>query len=527
MASTLEPLVPSEQGDPSDAALLSEETVEEPTTSRRRFLLFHAVPAWMISTLMHVVLLLALGLVTLADPVEVVNVLSAVTTSEEGPEIEEFTIEEVEPGAMSEMEELSEPIADVSEPMEMLEPTPVEVPLEEVAVPLEMAELAEQLAPSSSTLQSLASMSASGVGSRSGDMKKKLLRDYGGNASSEAAVTESLKWLSRHQMPNGAWTFHHHLVCNGRCGNPGDAKRATTFGAATAMALLPFLGAGQTHYDGQFQEVVRRGLLFLIQNAKAGQENGLAILDCRIGGDMYSHGLVAIALCEAYAMTEDPALAAPAQRALNYISVAQAGDGGWGYAPTNPGFSDTSVTGWQVMALKSGHMGHLAVLPQTIKGSSLFLDRVASDGGSMYGYRSPLTGKETRPGCTAIGLLCRMYTGWSKTHPAIAKGVDYLAKVGVNKTDIYYDYYAAQVLRHHGGAAWDEFNVELRDWLVESQAQDGGAKGSWFFPNSKSHRGPHEGGRLASTSFATMILEVYYRHMPLYADTAAEEDFPL
>ena len=26
---------------------------------------------------------------------------------------------------------------------------------------------------------------------------------------------------------------------------------------------------------------------------------------------------------------------------------------------------------------------------------------------------------------------------------------------------------------------------------------------------------------------ATMILEVYYRHMPLYADAAAEDDFPL
>ncbi len=74
---------------------------------------------------------------------------------------------------------------------------------------------------------------------------------------------------------------------------------------------------------------------------------------------------------------------------------------------------------------------------------------------------------------------------------------------------------------------WDKFNVELRDWLVSSQSQSGGEKGSWHFPNSQSHRGPKEGGRLASTSFATMILEVYYRHMPLYADAAAEDDFPL
>ena len=69
--------------------------------------------------------------------------------------------------------------------------------------------------------------------------------------------------------------------------------------------------------------------------------------------------------------------------------------------------------------------------------------------------------------------------------------------------------------------------MELRDWLVSTQSQDPGSKGSWHFPNSASHRGPKEGGRLASTSFATMILEVYYRHMPLYADAAAEDEFPL
>ncbi|MEM9643956.1 MAG: hypothetical protein AAF989_03085, partial [Planctomycetota bacterium] len=70
-------------------------------------------------------------------------------------------------------------------------------------------------------------------------------------------------------------------------------------------------------------------------------------------------------------------------------------------------------------------------------------------------------------------------------------------------------------------------NEELREWLVASQAKEGGAKGSWHFPDSESHKGPLEGGRLASTSFATMILEVYYRHMPLYAEAAVEDDFPL
>lgn len=507
-----------------DTIEYDEEYFEEDADLQRNFLLFQAAPAWLVSMLVHVLIIVVLGLVTISEPVQIVNVLSATTTGDDGPEIEEFMIEEIDPGEISEMEEVTEPV-DVAQEMEVIEPTPVE-PVEVAAVAVEMTDLAAEMAPTAATLQTLASMSMPPMGSRTSDMKKKLLRDYGGTASSEAAVTMALKWLARHQMPNGAWTFQHNLVCKGACGNPGEPNRAKAFNAATSLALLPFMGAGQTHIQGEFKEVVFRGLRFLIQNGKPGKKGGLPVLDLSEGaGNMYSHGLAAITLCEAYAMTEDPELAIPAQGALNFITYAQCRDGGWRYRPQQPDGGDTSVTGWQVMALKSGHMGHLNVPPKTVQGSMLFLDKVQSNNGSLYGYAAPST--KIRPSCAAIGLLCRMYTGWDKTHPGIVQGVKELSKVGVLKNDIYYDYYAAQVLRHYGGAEWDKFNVELRDWLVATQSKKSGEKGSWHFPNSASHRGPKEGGRLASTAFATMILEVYYRHMPLYADAAAEEDFPL
>ena len=65
---------------------------------------------------------------------------------------------------------------------------------------------------------------------------------------------------------------------------------------ATAMALLPFLGAGQTHMGGQYKKTVAGGLYFIAKNMKVGPTGG----DCRDGGNMYSHGLCAIALCEAW-----------------------------------------------------------------------------------------------------------------------------------------------------------------------------------------------------------------------------------
>ncbi|TWU43338.1 hypothetical protein Q31b_23770 [Novipirellula aureliae] len=499
---------------------------EEPDQNgpRNRFLYFRLMPAWLVSTFVHVVILLVLALITIPSEVKTVNVLSAIGAGEDTPEMEEFQIEEIDSGDVDEIESLADQMVDTEQEIEMPEPTAMEA-LEVAPVPIPMGDLASEMAPVASSLKTLASGTSSPMGGRSGDTREKLLKKYGGNAASESAVGDALKWLSLHQMANGAWTFQHHLVCRNRCGDPGEAKRAGAINAATALGLLPFLGAGQTHMEGEYKERVRNALLFLAQNGKAGKIQGMPVLDLTEGpGNFYSHGLASIALCEAYAMTKDPALMLPAQASLNFIVYAQASDGGWRYFPKMAG--DTSVTGWQIMALKSGHMGYLQVPPATIQGSIEFLDKVQGSNGATYGYMDRRVTEAHLP-CTPIGLLCRMYTGWDKNHPGIVEGVKRLGNVGVQKNDIYYDYYAAQVLRHHGGAVWDKFNVELRDWLVETQSQKDGEKGSWYFPNSRSHRGPLEGGRLASTSFACMILEVYYRHMPLYAEAAALDDFPL
>ncbi len=495
---------------------------------RRHFLMFQAVPSWLVSMLVHMAVIVTLGLMTIADPVKIVNVLSASSSGEEGPEIEEFTIQEVDPGEVMESDEMTEPMVDMPETMESIEPMAVDVPMDVAMSPVDVSDLAAEMAPSGAAMQSLASMTSQSLSSRSSDMKKKLLREYGGNESSEAAVNKALKWIALHQMPDGGWTYQHSLVCRGACSDPGDAQHAQCFNAATSMALLPFLGAGQTHMVGEYKNVVRRGLLALVRNGKTKNFQGMQMLDfTESGGTLYSHGLATILLCEAYAMSEDPALAVPAQQALNFTYYSQSTDGGWRYTPRSTQVSDTSVTGWCVMAMKSGYMGHLIVPPDAVKGSILFLDRVGSNNGSLYGYTDKITSVGSSPGCTAIGLLCRMYTGWDKSHSGIQEGVKNLATVGVRKNDIYYNYYAAQVLRHYGGPEWDKFNTELRDWLVSIQETKPGFAGSWHFPDSLSHRGPKEGGRLASTSFATMILEVYYRHMPLYANNAAEEDFPL
>jgi hypothetical protein len=217
-------------------------------------------------------------------------------------------------------------------------------------------------------------------------------------------------------------------------------------------------------------------------------------------------------------MTHDKGLMMPAQLSLNHIVYAQDPvGGGWRYAPRTPG--DTSVVGWQLMALKSGHMAYLQVPPGTIVGANKFLDSVMSDY-AYYGYTDPGRGQAT----TAIGILCRMYLGWKKDHPGIEKGVQYLSQTGPSPGNMYYNYYATQVMRHYEGEMWDKWNVKMRDSLITTQEKAGHLKGSWHM---RGDHGAERGGRLYCTSMACMILEVYYRHMPIYGKQAAEDDFPL
>ena len=193
---------------------------------------------------------------------------------------------------------------------------------------------------------------------------------------------------------------------------PGQDGRGRI--AATGLALLPFLGTGQTHKESKhYKATIGNGLNFLVNHMRISRRGGA--LNEEGSGNMYSHGIASIALCEAYAMSHDKNLLVPARAALSFICYAQDPvGGGWRYMPREKG--DTSVLGWQLMALKSGFIADLAVSRQTYHKASLFLDSVQSDSGAVYGYNEPGSKEAT----TAIGLLCRMYLGWKRDNPAFS-----------------------------------------------------------------------------------------------------------
>jgi hypothetical protein len=359
---------------------------------------------------------------------------------------------------------------------------------------------------------------------------------FGGTEGTERAVEAGLDFLARHQFPDGHWSidrFPDQQAPEYRQAAPGQMHSDT---AATGLALLAFLGAGYTHQDDKYRTVVRQGLDWLVENQQPGGQLFTDATDQTRYARSYAHGIAAIALCEAYGMTRDPQLRRPAEQAVQYVYDAQHPQlGGWRYTPADDAQpwrkeSDTSVSGWQLMALKSAQMAGLPVRQDVLDKVSGWLDSAQSNGGTRYAY-NPLAadtaeqrqGRVPNQAMTAEGLLMRMYLGWQRDNPAMVEGAEFLKsnlpEVGTSSVplrDAYCWYYATQVMFHMQGDFWEAWNGRLHPLLESSQVQSGPLAGSWNPDRPVPDRWAHAGGRHYVTALNILMLEVYYRHLPLF-----------
>ena len=513
--------------DRAQVAVATNEVIEEEVGGLpKRKGIWTAVPAWTVSMTVHISILLILASISF-EPIQgaISAYISGGAVTEDSEGSEEFDVEAAADDveiAKAESEEVPESMPQVEVAGE-ISTTEMKLDMAMTATmpTTSMQSLTQQLTPSSMLTAQGASLKKT-LSGRSTKMKREMLERFGGTKDSEKAVSMALKWLAAHQLRDGSWSFDHAVACDGKCKNAGAMREARN--AATGLALLPFLGAGQTHMEGEYKETVYRGLSFLLDTMKVEKGEFPTGSWHEGGSNMYGHGIASIAVCEAYAMTGDETLASPAQLCLNFISYAQNPEkGGWQYTPRVGG--DTSVVGWQLMALKSGAMGGLVVQIPTLKKAEYFLDSVQINSGAFYGYTEPDGNIDGHLATSACGLLCRMYMGWQKQHPALVEGVNYLNKKGPDLTNMYYNYYATQVMKQQGGDVWESWNPRMRDQLVKAQDSTGHAAGSWYFPDNSVGDPANQGGRLYLTCMSTMILEVYYRHMPIYGEQTEEDAF--
>ena len=371
--------------------------------------------------------------------------------------------------------------------------------------------------------------------------RRDLVTKLGGSANTEDAVKRALDWFTRNQRADGSW----------------DGPRGHD-SAATGMAMLSYMGYGAKHtwskeIEAEFAQTLElmsrttRDERFIKRNVNPSPdvEPYSPMKDAELthyqkplakavkwmlkrerdgdlrgpGGNLYDHGIAAIALAEAYSLTKDPLLRKPLERVVAFTVRAQnPNSGGWRYTPflENPrDRGDLSVTGWQLMALKSAERGGIPVPASAFAGVSKFLNSVGRGRlGGDYRYMPGLEGFAQNPTMVAEGMFCQQLLGMKPDAARMAESAGIVRSNLPRRSQInyYYWYYGSLAMYQQQGADWAEWNRTAQPLLLRYQVRNRGRHdgswdpiGQWGAP----------AGRCVTTGFATLSLEVYYRYLPL------------
>lgn len=340
---------------------------------------------------------------------------------------------------------------------------------------------------------------ARAFGARSKEVRLILAKMNGGGDDTENAVELALGYFARIQKEDGSWSASSPLGSTGLC-------------------LNSFLGAGYHHQDGDYKEVVRKGLDYLLSRQN---ENGSLK-----GETLYSAGIAGVVFAEAYGLTGDEKCKTAAEKMVAYLVKSQGPKGAWYYTAWTPDKGetydyDTSVTGWVMMAFKSAKMAGLKVPQETIDKYMAYSRLVTMKNGlAFYGIRKNVAQEKSHNyTMTASTLMCRLYMGESKGGAHIAQGITHITTTlqdrykavwnpAKEKMDNYMWYHAAQVGFLVGGNVWKFWNVKLRALLIKNQIKEGDKKGAW--ENEYFRWGTRS--EVYGTALNVMILETYYRY---------------
>ncbi|MGD9873086.1 MAG: prenyltransferase/squalene oxidase repeat-containing protein [Kiritimatiellia bacterium] len=331
-------------------------------------------------------------------------------------------------------------------------------------------------------------------------------------AYTEPAVIKALEWLKNHQLENGSWN------ATGGAGG-GDKPQAMT-----GLALLAFLAHGETTASEKYGRTVERAIKYLVSSQQA---DGMF---CRPRADNseYIHGIATYAISEAYGLTRIPALKDSMERAVDVIIKGQQPIGSWNYFYEKNARYDTSVTGWQLQALKAAYIagasnpGLKACTDKAVE----YLKKANMSETGQFAYRSD----EKQPGRwiggsktgapTGAAVLCMQLLGYGETTEA-KKGLVWLreanctwSKDGTGYYPLYEWYYITQAKFHEGGQQWNSWNNDFARVFVGEQKPDG----SWVSPGENEE--PY--GPVYGTVFCALTLQVYYRFLPTYQTIEVE-----
>jgi len=312
------------------------------------------------------------------------------------------------------------------------------------------------------------------------------------------ATDRALKYLKRTQNPDGSWPA-------------GLYKRSA---GVASLAVLAFMAKGYTPRDGEYADVIRKGIDYVL--SRADEKTGLiATKGFHPEGSMYSHGISTLMLSQAAGMARgdrETKIREVVRRAVLLILRAQklrrfnpVEQGGWRHRPESRD-SDISFTGWQLLSLRAAKNAGADVPLEAIDEAVGYIKRIASPGGG-FGYT--VKGPTTR-GRAGIGMLCLEICAKHHT-PEALRAADFLLEHPSKWPDEYFYYgvyYSAHGMYLVGGDYWKKYRPHLETLLLGLQNYDG----SWPAPKNAER---YAGG-VYFTAMSVLALSVEYHYLPIY-----------
>ena len=455
---------------------------------------WHQVPSWLISTVFHLACILMLAMYTVADVPQIHLGAGATLIGGEGDGQGLDDGDSLQPSEGNATAASSKSLEDVLAPTTAAPPgsptvdpstslfpaaPTIDNPLGALSVPVGGGGGA---GGEGQLLAGLGdSIGNSLQGRLSAATRARLVGSGGGTPGSEDAVGRALRWLSEHQNTDGSWTFDHQSAphCGGRCDHPGNRNQAQV--AATGLALLPFLGAGETHLQGKYKRNVDMGLHFLGRAMHQFGGNGSM---WQAGGRMYGHGLASIALVRSlwHDARQHAAIGRakidrlhrrlsrsrrrrlariPGSPAGRYFGRRLAVDGA---EKRQHGLSQSAAK----IRFAKPAIFSTACRPRTDR--CMATPRRAGTG--HFGHRPVMP--------DVHGLEARSAGAGARDSGSSARPARRSTIPGPPRNNMYYNYYGTQVLHHYGGYEWTKWNAAMRDYL-SPRRRKGHETGSWYF----------------------------------------------
>jgi hypothetical protein len=338
----------------------------------------------------------------------------------------------------------------------------------------------------------------------------------------DAAIDRALIWLAAQQQPDGSFPTLER-------GNPG----------VTSLCVLAFMAHGHNPGEGEYGERLSRATDFILSCQKL---NGLVTLygpeGRRIDRDVaptmgvtaaYHHAISSLTLSEIYGMSQSK----ESERLQNAITMALAASlemqrwpkdrpedrGGWRYVVTNPeSESDLSITGWELMFLRSARNAGFNVPKQAIDDAVDYVRRCFDReyGSFRYVIDNPNHGSRAMGGA---GVLALAHAGFHNSIEAQQAGKwllqysfdDYNVENPRGKHDRYHYslFNCCQGMYQLGSPYWEQFFPRTVRAVLDHQQLDG----SW---DAESYSRDRQFGNAYSTALVVLALGAPNQFLPIF-----------